>query len=652
MQQSSALLTPIRLWRERLSARLLTAVLGMSLLGATLRTVYDFRDSAQTLEAQIASTGNMLARTAAIACQDGALTYGYKEMEDFAEYLLTEPDVNSFARIAFVRIERPDGTVLNPKNAPTPVQIASRDVRAFATPITMPEGGGTLGQCTIWLDAALGRAELRARSMRALLQNVLAFSLLSTVATLLLRSWLGRPLSRLDEAVQRIATGDLEARVEPTGVGELRRFANTLEAMRESLRASHASLAHQNERLRELDRLKDEFIANTSHEIRTPLSSILGSLELLADASATEREELLDAMRRNGSHLLFLINQVLDFSKLQADNLCVELQDVPLRPLLADVVGCFWPKAKEKQLQLDLECAPNTPETLRTDPLRLRQVLMNLVGNALKFTATGSVHLMVRAGSLGDGPSIEIETRDTGPGISDEVQQRLFVPFAQGDATMSRRFGGTGLGLVISRKLAKALGGDISLTSTIGVGTSVLLTLPVKGPAGIATRSPTRSPAATTALDAAPTGSSIPATAGSSPPAAGPALPQASGRVLLVDDAADNRRLLSAMLRKSGVDVTLAEDGQRGCETIAAAVAAGQPFDLVLMDIQMPVLDGHAAARQLRRAGCTTPLIALTAHATGHDREACMEAGFDDYATKPITRAKLVEIVHRYVPPK
>lgn len=644
MQQSSALLTPIRLWRERLSARLLTAVLGMSLLGATLRTVYDFQDSARTLEAQIESTGNMLARTAAVACQDGALTYGYKEMEDFAEYLLTEPDVNAFARIAFVRIERPDGTVLNPRNAPTPTQVARRDVRAFSTPITMPEGGGTLGQCTIWLDAALGRRELRARSMRALLQNVLAFSLLSTVATLLLRAWLGRPLSRLDEDVQRIATGDLDARVEPTGVGELRRFANTLEAMRESLRASHASLEQQNEQLRELDRLKDEFIANTSHEIRTPLSSILGSLELLGDASAAEREELLDAMRRNGSHLLFLINQVLDFSKLQADNLCVELQDVSLQPLLHDVVGCLWPKAREKDLHLDLDCAPGTPETLRTDPLRLRQVLMNLVGNALKFTAKGSVHLLVRPSTEGERNSIEVEVRDTGPGISEEAQRRLFVPFAQGDATMSRRFGGTGLGLVISRKLAKALGGDISLTSSIGVGTSVRLTLPILGPtenAGTAAAAlPAPQPAAAPRRDHLEM-TPRPQTA-----------PQLSGRVLLVDDAADNRRLLSAMLRKSGIDVTLAEDGQRGCETVAAAAASGHPFDLVLMDIQMPILDGHAAAKRLRSAGYTMPMVALTAHATGHDRDACLAAGFDEYATKPISRAKLVELVHRYVLPK
>ena len=622
MDQSCGLLTPVRLWRERLSARLASAVLGMSLLCAVLLTGYDFRSSAINLEAQIESMGTTLAQTIAYTCGNALATDDVPTVEDYAEYLLAQPEV----LMAFVRIERPDGTVLNRDTAPTPAQVEAADAHQFTAPLLLRPQNRLLGTVTIGLDVEPWRAKLRSRALNSLLQNFLAFSLIATVLTLLLRSWLGRPLSSLDDAVQRIATGDLVVRVPITGVGELRRFARALDSMRESLRDSHASLAGQNSRLRELDRLKDEFIANTSHEIRTPLSSILGGLELLADASVADREELLDAMRRNGAHLLFLINQVLDFSKLQAGNLCIEPQDVAVRPLLEDVLGCLRPQAMAKGLVLQLRWGQGVPDRMHTDPLRLRQVLMNLVGNAIKFTAKGGVRLTAAATGE-DGRRLRLTITDTGPGIAVEAQGRLFVPFAQGDASMSRRFGGTGLGLVISRQLTQLLGGEIALSSKPGLGTRLAVEVPVGEVARIAP------PAATPTVN--------------TPAATTP--PGSAGRVLLVDDAADNRRLLSTMLRKAGVEVTTAEDGERGCASVADAAAHGQPFDLVLMDIQMPVLDGHGATRRLRLEGHTLPIVALTAHATEHDRAACMAAGFDAYATKPISRAQLTELVQRYV---
>jgi signal transduction histidine kinase/ActR/RegA family two-component response regulator len=639
LDQGSALLTPIRLWRERLAARLVTAVLAMSLVTAVLRTSYDFEDSARALDAQVASTGSMLANQLAVYCQDKVLTADYQEMEDFAEYLLKQTsNLTTFVRIAHLRIERNNGQVLNPRTAPDPEALAAPDLRTFEAPVVLPDTDHVLGRCTIWLDVAPARAELRERSLRALVQNGIAFTALVVLMTILLRVWLGRPLSQLDDAVQRIATGDLDATLPPTGVGELRRFARTLESMRESLRDSHASLARQNEQLRTLDRLKDEFLANTSHEIRTPLSSILGSLELLDDADAGERAELQDAMQRNGAHLLFLINQVLDFTKLQAGNLAIELQSVAARPLLDDVVSCLRPQAKERKLELAFEWGPDAPEHVQTDPLRLRQILINLAGNALKFTAAGSVRVSAQRRTASAGDELEIAITDTGPGISEAAQKRLFVPFAQGDASLSRRHGGTGLGLVISRRLAHALGGDIALTSTVGVGTRVVVTIPV----GVAPM-----PAAPVLT---PTVGAATAAAAAAAVLVKPALlTPVGGRVLLVDDAPDNRRLLSTMLRKAGVDVTTAEDGERGCQSVAAAAANGLQFDLVLMDIQMPVLDGHQATRRLRKQGFTLPIVALTAHATENDRTACLEAGFDEYASKPISRAQLTDLVSRYV---
>ncbi len=621
-------LLPVRVWHERLSARLVSAVLAMSLLSAVLLSGYHFRAAAQSLEQQLDSIGTTIAKLIGYACADQIVMEDVNAIEGYAEYLLQQPEV------AWVRIERADGRVLNPKNAPARTASRGVEVREFSAPVLLSGDTYVLGHCQVGLDVASFRGVLRERAVAALVQNLLVFSLVAAVLTLLLRVWLGRPLSRLDEAARRIAGGDLDAPVPAIGAGELRRLANTLEGMRANLRTTHASLEQQNQQLREVDRLKDEFIANTSHEIRTPLSSILGGIELLADADPEERNELLDAVARNGRHLLFVINQVLDFSKLQAGSLCIERDDTALRPLLEDLLACMLPKAREKQLALTLRWADGVPARVHTDPQRLRQVVMNLLGNAIKFTASGHIELAVERRDGGAERMVAISVADTGVGIPADVQARLFVPFSQGDASMTRRFGGTGLGLVISRQLARALGGDVTMQSEPGVGTRATVTLPV----GASEPAPVGATPAAAAVAAVAT--SVATSAASAP---------VNGRVLVVDDAPDNRRLLSAMLRRVVAEVATAENGQLGIDSIEAADAEGRPFDLVLMDVQMPVLDGCAAVRQLRGGGCKLPLVALTAHANGRDRTSCLEAGFDDYATKPITRNQLAELVRRYV---
>jgi signal transduction histidine kinase/ActR/RegA family two-component response regulator len=621
VQQSSSLLTPVRIWRERLSVRLVSAVLGMSLLCAILLTGYHFRAWTESLEAQIESTGQLLADTIALTLDDAVATEDRNALEQYGQHLLAKPDVI----LTFVRIESASGEVLNGQEA-TASQRSWREVREFTSPVLVRPENIVLGRCVIGLEVSPFRRTLREQALAALLQNFFAFSLISTVLTVLLRAWLGRPLQQLDEAAQRIATGDLDATVALTGVGELRRFARTLEGMRESLADSHASLARQNLQLREVDRLKDEFIANTSHEIRTPLSSILGGIELLGEATPAERDELLDTLRRNGKHLLYLINQVLDFSKLQAGNLLIETQAVEIRPLLADIAACVLPQAREKKLSVSVQCADDLPTHVASDALRLRQVLMNLLANALKFTAAGGVELHAARSDGPAGAQLTITVVDTGMGMPAATLEKLFVPFAQGDASMTRRFGGTGLGLVISRQLARALGGELTLASREGVGTRAIVTLPLHA--------------------------AVPTTPATPAPAPTPAAARATlARVLVVDDAPDNRRLLTAMLRKVGVAVEAAENGQVGIDAVHAAAAAGHAFDLVLMDIQMPVLNGYDAARQLRATGCKLPLVALTAHATGRDRETCLAAGFDDYATKPITGAQLNDLVRKYTAP-
>jgi len=630
LEQSCNILQPIRLWRERLAARLVTAVLGMTVIAAVGLTAYEFRQAAKALDEQVATMGQVLASTVAANCADLIIASEIPEIEAFAEHMLAQTDV----LIEYLRIERPDGRVLNPKNAPVAGAIAA-DIRKFEAPVLMEPENRALGKVTIGIAVEPWRAQLRERSMQTLAQNIGAFALITTVLMLLLRSWLGRPLRDLDESAQRIATGDLAATVPTTGVGELRRLAFTLEGMRCNLQESHASLQAQNKRLVELDHMKDEFLANTSHEIRTPLGQILAGIELLPEASAHEREELVTGMSRNGKHLLFLINQILDFSKLQAGNLQVQTQDVALRPLLEDVLACATPEAKVKNLNCMLRMGHDAPAAAVADPMRLRQVLVNLIGNAIKFTSKGGVRVRVsRARSTPD--QLRITVTDSGPGIAREAQARLFQPFQQGDASLTRQHGGTGLGLVISRQLARAMGGDIQLRSRPGKGTRLTVTLHCG-------KSPAELPAPTTTTIMTQSRPTAP-TAAESSDAPKP-------RILLVDDAADNRRLLSAILRKTGADVETAENGALGCDAVQNADRGGTPFDLVIMDIMMPVLDGQQAARRLRDDGCKLPLIALTAHATEHDKKTCLEAGFDDYATKPISRAQLTQLLKRHMRP-
>jgi len=629
LEQSCNILQPIRLWRERLSARLVTAVLGMTLVSAVGLTAYEFREAGRALDEQVATMGQVLASTVAANCADLIILGEIPEIEDFAEQMLAQTDV----LLEYLRIERPDGRVLNPKNAPVETAIAA-DIRKFQAPVMMQPENRLLGRVTIGIAVGPWRAQLRQRSMQTLLQNIGAFALITTVLMLLLRSWVGRPLRDLDESAQRIATGDLAANVPSTGVGELRRLAFTLEGMRCNLQESHASLQAQNKRLVELDHMKDEFLANTSHEIRTPLGQILAGIELLPDATGPERDELMTGMSRNGKHLLFLINQILDFSKLQAGNLQVQSQDVALRPLLEDVLACAMPEAKAKNLDCMLRIGHDAPVAAVADPMRLRQVLVNLIGNAIKFTAKGGVRVRVSR-ARGTPDQLRITITDSGPGITREAQSRLFQPFQQGDSSLTRQHGGTGLGLVISRQLARAMGGDIRLTSRLGKGTRLAITLrigkaaselPVPTTTTIMTQSRQVARAAADANDAT-----------------------TKPRILLVDDAPDNRRLLSAILRKTGADVETAEDGAQGCDAVHKADRGGAPFDLVIMDIMMPVLDGQQAARRLRGDGCKLPLIALTAHATEHDKKACLDAGFDDYATKPISRAQLTQLLKRHM---
>jgi signal transduction histidine kinase/ActR/RegA family two-component response regulator len=372
-------------------------------------------------------------------------------------------------------------------------------------------------------------------------------------------------------------------------------------------------------------RAKSEFLANMSHEIRTPMTAILGYAELLDEASEAERRSYVAAIRGSAQHLLGIINDVLDVSKIEAGRMTIECIDCSPRAVVDEVVSITRPKAIRKGLTVVSRCDGNVPAVVCSDPVRLRQMLCNLVDNAIKFTETGQVGISLRAGgATGAGIVLEIEVVDSGIGMSEEQIARVFRPFVQADTSTTRRFGGTGLGLVISRRLAALMGGELSIRANPTGGCTALLRVLAKPASGAALEGSTeRSPTV---------GASSGALRGR--------------RILLAEDGVDNQRLITFHLKRAGAQVDIAPNGR-----IAVEMASANRYDLVLMDMQMPEMDGYSATRVLRDGGLEIPIIALTAHAMAEDRERCLQAGCSDFGTKPFDSLRLLKLCESWVQP-
>jgi signal transduction histidine kinase/ActR/RegA family two-component response regulator len=400
------------------------------------------------------------------------------------------------------------------------------------------------------------------------------------------------------------------------------------EAVRELNVSLEQKVAERTAQLIAASAAKSQFLAHMSHEIRTPMNGILGMTQILErDTLGPEQKAMVRQIRESGNSLLYIINDILDFSKIEAGQLRMDSQPFELPQVLDRLSNLLQPGAAAKGLQFDIEAPTPTPPLLLGDPLRLEQVLINLVGNAVKFTETGGVTLAVLPLSANaDTVGLRFEVRDTGIGIDREALANLFQPFSQADASITRRFGGTGLGLVISKRLVELMGGQLHVDSESGQGSTFW-------------------------FDVALPRATLETTAAIQPAEAqtqqiGPQL--AGLKVLAVDDNRINLMVLEKALQREGATVTLAADGHQALQILREKIG---DFDVVLMDIQMPVMDGLTATREIRLDPmlARVPVVALTAGVLAEEREAARAAGMDAFLTKPLDLRQMLDTLVPYL---
>jgi len=484
-------------------------------------------------------------------------------------------------------------------------------------------------------------AQARDKALRILFTSGVSIILAAALAVLLARRTV-MPLSALVAATREVAAGNLEQRLHVKGAEEFvslsQSFNQMVAALQHSFRLRdrlEKSLREARDRAEAANRAKSAFLANMSHELRTPLNGILGFGEYLLDPDLDEHErtEAAETIMQSGQHLLAILSDILDISKIEAGR--IEVERIPCTPIdvLQHVASVNRARAESKGLCFSLEFPGPIPVSIETDPTRFQQILLNLVGNAIKFTEEGSVRMVAFLDDEAETPYLVIEVHDTGIGMTDEQCDRIFEAFSQADASTTRRYGGTGLGLAISRRLARLLGGDVVVESRPGRGSVFRTTVSTGGSRSGPMLSPEearrhrRDEARIETVDVDLSGF----------------------RILVVDDNAVNRRTAEAMLARAGAsDVRQAASGVEALTQVEIARMNGAPLDVILMDVQMPDVDGLDTARRLRSQGETAAVIAVSAAAMDEDVKAALEAGCDDFIAKPYDRRTLITAVYRW----
>ena len=494
-------------------------------------------------------------------------------------------------------------------------------------------GGEVIGYAYIELSLARTEAQDAALARDSLFLASLMLVLAAPLAALLARRF-SAPVEGLAKAAQKVAGGELDTRVDVLRNDELGQLAREFNAMATSLRTLTSDLRGAKDKAEAASLSKSQFLANMSHEIRTPMNGLLGMTQLMLGTRLdAQQRRYAEIAHQSGNALLGILNDILDFSRIEAGRLELVESEIDLRRLAASVAELFGESARVKRLGLQVRVEPSVPRLLRGDGGRLRQVLVNLVGNAVKFTERGTVTIAMRLeADAGDRARVRFEVADTGIGIDPATRARIFEPFVQADGTATRKYGGSGLGLAICRQLVALMQGELGVTSEPGRGSVFWFVVPLAHPAS-------------TGEIAAGMGSE------SRTLRLADARVRPSGcRILVVEDNLVNQAVAQGLLEALGHRCDIVPGGEG-----ALAALHRQRYEAVLMDCQMPGMDGFSATRAIRELEARgvlaprVPIIALTAHALAGDRERCLDAGMDGYLSKPFTSASLAAALHPFL---
>lgn len=594
----------------------------------------------QDLRQELNHTGQLIANQLAPAAEPGVVLGDMDALNGLMRATLSMPNVR------YVEIQDSDNNVLVYIEQPVQNDHQSRQMEIFQAPIHAPHAGrllnaagGRAQQAEPAAEHYMGRvlvgmsSEAFSQRQQEILLKAGILALCALAFTFLLARRLAhrlaQPISDMGETLKAMQQGDYGTPLpvsDDAELGALARHINNLaanltKASREQQR-SMAQLIQTREEAEQANRAKSDFLAMMSHELRTPMNGVLGMLQLMETTRMTEEQAEYAALATESTeHLLRVINDILDFSRIERDALQMEGIEFNLVELVNASVQAFTPNAAQRGLQLDLQVQPGL-EAVKVlgDPTRIRQILVNLIGNALKFTESGSVRVaLIWAMEGAETLRFTCTVSDTGIGIQADRLESMFDAFKQADSSISRRYGGTGLGLPIARTLADRMGGSLHAQSEEGTGSTFTLQIPL-------------------ALSAVRPDVSL--------PALGIAAQDTPYRVLLVEDNAVNRTVVLAMLQSLGCEVDVAVNGEQ-----AVSMARAGNHALILMDCRLPVMDGYQATRQIRQIPGleTLPIVALTANVLQGDRDACLQAGMDDYLAKPFKHADLQQILQRWL---
>ena len=603
----------------------LKTILGIAAIEAVLLTLLVWSGLyfiKQSVEQEFTQRAQATVKAFTVTTKDAVIASDLASLQNFVQETLNYPGV------LYAQVQDGNGRILASAGDETLLArpfVADVDLGAvtdgvFNLSSEIMEAGMLFGRVELGLSVAAPR-QLEATARRYSISLALLEMGLVALFSLALGVYLTRQLTKLTEGSRRIAAGEFGYQVAVKGRDELAETARSFNLMSARVRDTYADLAERENALREAKEAaetaaeaKAQFLANMSHEIRTPIHGVLGALEMLRDTSLSPpQQRYLDTANTSAEILLTLIDEILDFSRLEAGKLRIETLDFELRRVVEDVTAMLGQRAHAKGLELACFIAPDAPDLLKGDPIRLRQILSNLVSNAIKFTQHGEVVVNVIAERLEAARTLlRFEVRDSGIGIAADKQPLLFQPFVQADGSTSRRFGGTGLGLSIARRLTELMGGKIGLNSQPGVGSRFWFRISF---AVAAPRQP------------------------------GPATNFAGRRLLIVDDNVTNRVILHRYLTAWGVQPGSANGGEEALAKLQDAAAAGRPYQLVLLDFNMPGMDGLTLAKRLRQDPALAGTRLLMLSSSSQDPAIIDQLGIDIWLDKPVRQSDLHDAI-------